>query len=209
MQSKPLIAKVVMSTLTIALTSVAVIGNASVLGIIARFKSLRTVPNLLLANVALVDLLNAVINMPIHLIYTVLEAGWYRGQSLAIMTIFLNRLFTTLNMASMLVLMGAMYFAITFDLKYLTWRTTKKAVVTSCLTYLVVSVLVVCSCIPLVRVDLGDVLVREYRAKIIKEERPVVATVMVVFIIFTALLGFLTTLSIKIKRRKVISCICN
>ena len=118
--------KVVMSTLTIALTSVAVIGNASVLGIIARFKSLRTVPNLLLANVALVDLLNAVINMPSHLIYSVLEADWYRGQSLAITTSFFNRLFTTLNMASMLVLMGAMYFAITFDLKYLTLKTKKK-----------------------------------------------------------------------------------
>ena len=126
-----------MSALTVALMSGAVLTNGSILIAIARFKSLRTVPNLLIANLAVVDLLNAAINMPIHMTYTILEASWYRGQPLAIMTSFFTRLFTILNLVSMLALLANMYFAVAFDLKFLAWRTNKKAVVCSCLIWFI------------------------------------------------------------------------
>jgi len=60
--TKPFSTKIIMSALTGTLSSGAVLGNGLVLAVIARFKSLRTVPNILIANFPLVDLLNAAIN---------------------------------------------------------------------------------------------------------------------------------------------------
>ena len=109
--------------------SVAVLGNGSVLAVIARFKSLRTVPNLLIANLSVVDLLNAAICMPIYTISSVWEWTGFRGKTLAVMFCFFYRLFIILNLESMLALMANMYLAIAFDLKNLTWKTNKKAVI--------------------------------------------------------------------------------
>jgi len=150
-QSKPLFTKVIMSALTVALSSFAVLSNGSILAVIARFKSLRTVPNVLIGNLAVVDLLNAVICMPIQITYVALEVSWYRGQALAIATSLFNRLFAILNLASMLALMANMYFAIAFDLKYFAWKSNKKAVVCACLIWLIGTVLSVVSAIPQVR----------------------------------------------------------
>ena len=121
---KPLSNKVLMSLLTVLLALGATFGNGSILAVIARFKSFRTVPNTLLANLAVVDMLNIAINMPIYMISVTLEAGWFRGQSLAIMSSFFNRLLIILNLASMLALMADMYFAMAFDLKYFVWKST-------------------------------------------------------------------------------------
>ena len=64
-EEKPLIARVVMILLLTLLASAALLGNGFVLAIIGRFKSLRTVHNILIANLAVVDLLSAAINVPI------------------------------------------------------------------------------------------------------------------------------------------------
>ena len=192
-----------MGTIIVGQSSFAVFGNGFILAIVARFKSLRTVPNLLIANLALVDLLNAAINMPIHMIYTVLQVTWYRGQTLAIMTIFLNRLFTFLNLASMTALLANMYFAIAFDLQYFVWKSNQKAVVCSCFIWFICIVLVVLSCIQLFRIDLGDAPVTEYRAETFKEGKPFVGTFMAFFVICAVVLGLLTIFSIRKSKKKV------
>lgn len=128
---KPLFAKTVMILLTSTLTSSSLLGNRFVLAIIVRFKSLRTVPNILIANLALVDLLNSAVNMPIYIIYSVVEASWFRGKNLAVAITLLNRVFTFLNLASTLAVMGNMYLAILLDLRYFTWKTNTKALVFS------------------------------------------------------------------------------
>ena len=51
----------------------AVLGNGFVLGIIVRFKKLRTFANILIANLALVDFSNALINGPLYLLWGVLK----------------------------------------------------------------------------------------------------------------------------------------
>ena len=48
-------------------------GNATVGALLMRFKKLRTIPNILIANMALVDLLNAIINMPIFVLHSMLQ----------------------------------------------------------------------------------------------------------------------------------------
>ena len=201
--SKPLFTKVIMSALTVSLSSFAVLGNGSMLAVIARFKSLRTVPNVLIGNLAAVDLLNAVICMPIQITYVTLEVSWYRGQALAIATSLFNRLFAILNLASMLALMANMYFAIAFDLKYFAWKTNKKAVVCACLIWFIGTVLSVVSAIPQVRIDLGDATVREYRQEFFKQGKHFVAAFMAFCIIACAVLGFLTIRSLRKKKKKV------
>ena len=200
---KPVFTKVLMSALTVALASSAVFGNCSILAVIARFQSFRTVPNTLIANLAVVDLLNAFINMPSHMLYTILEVHWFKGQSLAIITSFFNRLFIILNLASMLALMANMYFAIAFDLKFFAWKSNKKAVVCFFLIWFMGTLAVVLFSLPLLSIDLGDAHVIEYRAEIYKQGKQYVTVFMVVFIICGAVLGILMIRSIKKKKQKV------
>ncbi|KAJ7371221.1 hypothetical protein OS493_027335 [Desmophyllum pertusum] len=175
------------------------LGNGFVLAIIARFKSLRTVPNILIANLAVVDLLNSAVNLPLHLIST-LEASWYRGKTLGIMNSFLNRLFGTLNLVSMLAMMANTYLAIAFDFRYFTWKTKKKALVCVFLIWLFSIVMVMLLSIPLLDINIGDAPVNEYRAKIFKKMRHFVAAYLSLFIISGGVLSFLTTRSIKKKK---------
>ena len=53
----------------------AILGNGVVLGIISRFKNLRTFPNILIANLVLADFFNAFINTPMYLLYAVLKVN--------------------------------------------------------------------------------------------------------------------------------------
>ena len=196
---KPLSTKVMMSFLTVLLALGATFGNGLILVVIARFKSFRTVPNTLLANLAVVDMLNAVINTPIYTMSFILDAGWFRGQSLAIMSSFFNRLFIILNLASMLALMANMYFVIDFCLKYRAW----KAVVSSFIIWFSGTLIVFLFSIPLLRIDLGDVQVIEYRAKIYQQGKYYNAAFMALFTICSGILGFLTINAIKRKKMKV------
>ena len=124
----------------------AVLGNGLVLGIIARFKNLRTFPNILIANLALADFFNAFINTPVYLLYAVLKVKWFTGKTLAIISLSLLSLFTFVNVVSMLVLLVNMFLAITFDLKYFTWKTNKKAIIIVLVEWLACFIFAVLSC---------------------------------------------------------------
>ena len=201
--AKPFSSKLAMSVLVGVQGLFGVLGNGSVLALVKRFKSLRTFPNILLANLSAVDILNVVINMPIHLVSIVWETSWFGGKSLAIMTTFFNRLFIILNLASMLTLMVNMYFAIAFKLKYHVWKSNKKAVVFSCVIWLVSILMVVSWTFPLLSIDLGDADVREYRAEIYKQGKSVAAGFMAFFIACTLVISFLTIHAIKKQKKKV------
>ena len=201
--AKPLFTRVAMSVLTCILASASVLGNGCVLAVIARFKSLQTVPNILIANLALVDLFNAVINMPSYMTYTVLEAAWFRGKTLGIMTSIFNRVFLVLNLASMLAMTTNTFLAISFDMKYLAWKSNTKALVCAILIWIVSIVTVMLFSIPLFDIDLGDAHVNEYREEIYKQGKYFVASIMTIFIISGAVISFLTTRAITKKKMKV------
>ena len=106
----------------------AVLGNGFVLGIVARFKTFRTFPNILIANLALIDFFNALINIPIYLLWAVLNVEWFTGKAVATISLLLSRLFIILNIVSMVVVLVNVFLAIELDLKYYTWKTNQKAV---------------------------------------------------------------------------------
>jgi len=150
-----------------------------------------------------VDLVNAAITVPPYMIYYVFEASWFKGKALGIMTVVLNRLFTVLNLASMIVMLTNMYLAISFDLKYFVWKTNRKALLSVFLTWFISIVSVAFSSISLFDFNLGDVHVMEYRERIFKEGRLFVMSFLVIFLIFAALVCFLTARAIKKKQKKV------
>jgi len=100
-------------------------------------------------------------------------------------------------------LMINMYFATPFDLKYFTWKTNKKAVVSACLVWIVCTLMVGLCSIPLLGIDLGDAHVIEYRAEIYKQGKYFIAAFMAFFIICCGVIGFQTIRSIKKKKNKV------
>ena len=202
--AKPLSTKIIMSVLTGILASASVLGNGLVLAVIARFKSLRTVPNILLTNLAVVELLNTAINMPLYLIWFTFEASWYRGKTLAIINTSLNRFFAMLNLVSMFTMMTNMYLAISFGLKYLAWMTKKKALICVFLIWFISIMMVIWLAVPVLDIDLGDVHVIKYRAEIFKRGKDFVAAIMAFFIICGAIVCFLTARSIKRKRKEVL-----
>lgn len=156
-----------------------------------------------MANLVLVDLFDAVINMPLYVIYTVIEASWFRGKTLAIMTSIFDRLFAILHAASTLTIMANMYFAISFDMRYLSWKSKTKALVCAFLIWIISIVTVMLYSIPLFGIDLGDTHVIEYRKEIYKQGKHFVASFMALFIVSGAVTCFLTTWTIKEKKRKV------
>ena len=202
---KPLFAKIFLGTVTVTEALVGVLSNASILLLIARFKSLRTVCNFLLANLAVVDMLNAAINMPIHMLYTLLDPRLLRGPGFAFIITFLQRGFVLLNLASMLVLLANMYFGIAFNLRYYAWKTNRKAALCCFLVWLICTSLAQLSCLPILSIDLGDSPVGRYRAEIFKQGKYQFIAVALFFIFGGIMFVVLIVCSIRRSRRKVIS----
>ena len=191
-----------MNMLTCVLTLCSVVSNGFVLGVLARFKSLRTVPNILVGNLSVVDLLNTAMNLPFH-IMSILEISWFRGKTLALITTFINRVFITLNLTSFLAMVANVYLAISFDLKYFTWKTKKKALVCVCIIWLVNFMMLFLLAIPLLDINLDDSHVNEYRGEIFKQGKNFAAALVALFIVCCGVLGFLTIRAIRKKKRKV------
>ena len=181
----------------------AILGNGIVLGIIARFKKLRTFPNILIANLALADFSNAFINIPMYLLYAVLNVKWFRGKTLAMISIFSFSLLTFVNVVSMLVLLVNMFLAITFDVKYFTWKTNKKAIIMVLVEWLVgfsCAVLLCLNC----NVDLQqDASVSTYRNEVLGKGKPIAAAITSAFVVIAVVLSAMIFGSIQKMKRQV------
>ena len=198
---KTFASQVIMSVLCAKLSLVSTIGNGSFLAIFARFKNLRNFPNILFANLAAVDFLNAIINVPLYVLSYVWETSWMKGKTWAIISSSLHLEFTILNIVSMFALMLDRFLALYLDLKYFTWKTTKKAYGVVVLIWLVCTVLVALSTIPLLFMDLDDPTVGESRGKIFQDRKELLASIIAVFILAATVLGILT--SYTLHRNKI------
>ena len=181
----------------------AVLGNGFVFGIIARFKKFRIFPNILIANLALIDLLSALINVPMYLLWGVLDAKWFTGKVLAIISLFMTRLCLHLNFVSMLVLLVNLFLAMALDLNYFTWKTNKKAVkiaLVERMVYVIATVL-----LPWFdsSIDLQEASVYRYRRTILIKSRYGLIAILSGFTFATVAIGVLIYFSIQRKKRQV------
>lgn len=198
---KPLSAIISMAACLSTLIISSSLANGLILAVIARFKKLRTIPNILLANAALVDLLNALINMPTYLLYGVLEVSWLKGKTLAILLVYLSRLFILLHLVSTLSLLVNAFLGIAFDFRYFTWKTKQKAICVVVLEWLISLVVLSLFSIPLFDVDLQDAHVYAYRQHIYSQYKTFQATAMTLFIVCAIAVGVLIVFSMR--RRKL------
>ena len=170
MASKTFASKVIMSSMETSLTLVSIIGNGSFIAIFVRFKNLRNFPNILFVNLAVVDFLNVVINIPLYLFSIVWETSWMRGKTLAVISASLHLEFVLLNMVSMFAIMLDRFLALRFSLKYYTWKTTSRAYAAVVLIWLICTVPTALSTISLLQMDMeADTTMAEAREKIFQQ----------------------------------------
>ena len=204
MALKTFASKVIMSSLDSSLTLVSIIGNGSFIAIFVRFRNLRNFPNILFVNLAVVDFLNAVINIPLYLFSFVWETSWMRGKTLAVISSSLHLEFVLLNMVSMFAIMLDRFLALRFSLKYYAWKTTSKAYAAVVLIWLICTVPTALSTISLLQMDMeADTTMAEAREKIFQHRKEITASTMAVFMAASTVLGALTGYIIYRNKKKV------
>ena len=115
-------------TLCVVFLLTAVIGNGAVCFLVMHFKAFRTVPlNIILANLACVELLNNLGNVPLYMVYDISNEKSVITSTAAWWMTFLAILFALLSLASMFFLVTDRYLAIVYTMKYYVWKSAQKS----------------------------------------------------------------------------------
>ena len=122
----------VQTCVCILLIITGVLGNGIICFLVIRFKALRTIPNILLTNLAAVDLLNIITNTPMIMLIFVYNVKAQQEIRASLWPVFLVIAFTQLNLSSMLLLVLDRYFVLAHSLKYRLWRTQRKTFCAIC-----------------------------------------------------------------------------
>lgn len=207
-RQKSFAAQAVMAFLTVKIMLVSLIGNGLFLAIFARFKVFRrSFSNILFANLALVDLLKTLVNLPLFAVSFILEPSSLKGKTWAIISASLHVEFAFLNIVSMSALMLDRFLALQLELRYFTWKTTKKAKIAVFLIWLLCTTTVTLSAVPLLDMDqLEGVPLNEARGMILEERILVSAPLTAFFTIASTVLGFLSVFAINQKKKEVKDC---
>ena len=105
----------------------AIAGNGLVCCAVYHFKQLRTIPNFFIVNLSIIDLCNALVNMPLFVGYYVIKADIFRGKWVSYVCSSLHNYVIYLNVSALLLLMADRYGAIKYNLRYHAWKTKSKA----------------------------------------------------------------------------------
>ena len=105
---------------------IAVTGNGLVCFVVYHFKQLRTVPNILIVNLSLIDLINSLVNMPLFAGFYVFKGDVFKGKLISYVLTSLHNYILYLNVLTLIVLMADRYGAIKFKQRYHAWKTTSK-----------------------------------------------------------------------------------
>lgn len=104
----------------------AVTGNGLVCFVVYHFKHLRTIPNILIVNLSLIDLINSLVNMPLFAGFYVFKGDVFRGKWISYVFTSLHNYMLYLNVLTLTVLMADRYGAIKFKQRYHAWKTKAK-----------------------------------------------------------------------------------
>ena len=158
---KPAVAAVQTSLFLLLMFS-GVLGNGSICFFIFRFKPLRTIPNILLTNLATVDLLNIIINVPLSISSLVYDIKAFKTKNVALCTFLVTVLFVHLNLASMLLLVVDRYFSLVHPMRYMVWKSRSKTFCAICAVWIWSLFITGCFSIPVQNIDLGGKPLRYY-----------------------------------------------
>ena len=119
----------------------AIIGNGVVCFAVARFRRLRTIPNFFIVNLSVIDLCDALINMPLFAGYYIAKASFFQGKWLWVVCFSLDRVVKCLRLLTFLAIMLDRLGAIRYHLRYHTWKTKRKAFCAIALIWVTATVL--------------------------------------------------------------------
>lgn len=117
---------IIQTTLLVVLLLVLILGNSVICALVAKYKNLRTYANFLVVEMALVDLFNGVINIPLFICYQLFPSPVFRGRYLAIVCLFLRRGFLLQNALSVTTIFLDRYLVLSYGLRYTSWKSRKK-----------------------------------------------------------------------------------
>ena len=146
-----------------------IVGNAIVCLLLIRFKTLRTVPNFLVANLAFIDLLNAMTNMPLMIMWYICKMPFLKGHLVSWLITSWYALFMYLTVFNLTVLTMDRYGALVHGFRYHSWKTTNKAKISVACVWLLAAAYTYGSFIPGLHIDLGDAPVLVYRTQYFKK----------------------------------------
>ena len=146
-----------------------VIGNSIICLLLVRFKTLRTVPNVLIANLAVIDILNALTNMPLMIMWYICKVPYLKGQPTSWFIVTWYVLFMYLTVFNLTVLTMDRYGAIVHGIHYHSWKTINKAKVAVLFVWLLAAAYTYGMFILGLDIDLGDAPVLVYRIDYLKK----------------------------------------
>ena len=155
-------AAAVQTSIFLLLMLAGVLGNGSICFFVFRFKSLRTIPNILLTNLATIDLLNIIINVPLSISSLIYDVKVLHTKAAALWTFLVTVLFVQLNLASMLLLVVDRYFALAYPVQYISRRTHSKTFRAIYAAWICCLFITGCFSIPLYDMELGGKSLRYY-----------------------------------------------
>ena len=145
------------------------VGNSIICLLLVRFKTLRTVPNILVANLAVVDILNAVINMPLFVMWYICKVPYFKGRSISWFIISWHVLFMYLTVFNLTVLTMDRFGAIVYGFRYHSWKTLSKAKVAVVFLWLLAAAYTYGMFSLGLQIDIGDAPVLVYRKNYLKK----------------------------------------
>ena len=146
-----------------------IVGNSIICLLLIRFKTLRTVPNILIANLAVIDILNSLINMPLMVMWYICKVPFLKGRPLSLFVVSSYVLFMWLTVFNLTVLTMDRYGAIVHGLRYHWWKTINKAKVAVVFVWLLAAAYTYGMFTLGLSIDVGDAPVLEYRKRYMKE----------------------------------------
>jgi len=147
-----------------ALFLIAVTGNSTIIILMRRFQSLRTISNMMLANMAIVDIFNILANLPWFVLVGVLEMNdVVRGRLMSTLIATSQALFNTLKLLSMITMISERFLAVSLGLRYSVWKDKQNVAMSLILVWIIAFAITVPWFISFYNIDIGDAPTFEYR----------------------------------------------
>ncbi|KAL9969560.1 hypothetical protein ACROYT_G021788 [Oculina patagonica] len=157
-------------TIMIAVVMIgSIIGNSIICLLLIRFKTLRTVPNILIANLAVIDIINALTNMPLMIMWYICKVPYLKGRPISWFIVSWYVLFMYLTVINLTVLTMDRYGAIVHGIRYHSWKTNNKAKVAVVFVWLLAAGYTYGMFTLGLDIDLGDAPVLVYRIDYLKK----------------------------------------
>ena len=191
--------------ITVVITG-SVVGNAIICLLLIRFKTLRTVPNLLVANLAFVNFLNATTNMPLMIMWYICKLPFLKGRFISWFIVSWNALFVYLTVFNLTVLTMDRYGALVHGFRYHSWKTVNKAKISVACVWLLAAAYTYGSFLLGIHIDLGDAPVLVYRTQyLMKFGKPFLVPAYAVSFTIMLILGGIIWFTVHRHSKRILS----